>query len=139
LFRAWIAFAIVFHTGTLLVLDIGFAVNFAAYLVFVEWPLPRKFALSRRTSWLLATFVSLLVLAIWWRSTAPSQPLSLRMGPSLVNYVVSRVIGQANMNDITLEIFPAFLAVAAAAALIVRRAKVSSEAARLERGAVISS
>ncbi len=114
LFRAWIAFAIVFHTGTLLVLDIGFAVNFAAYLVFVEWPLPRRFALARRASWLLAACVSLVVLVVWRQCTGPSQPLSLRMAPSLANYVASRVVGQANINDTTFEIFPAFVALAAA-------------------------
>jgi len=138
LFRAWIALAIVFHTGTLLVLDIGFAVNFSTYLAFVEWPLPRKLALSLRTSWLLAACVSLVVLAIWWLGSGPSQPQSVRMAPSLSSFVVSRVVGQANINDTTFEILPALLAVVAAAALIIRRVGVSFRAAPVGPGTVIS-
>ncbi len=132
LFRAWIGLAVLFHTGVLLILNIGFSVNFAVYLLFVDWPLPRQFALSRRMSWLLAAAGSILVLGVWWLSVGPDQPLFLRMSPSLAKYVVSRLVGPASINDTTFEILPTFLAIVAGAALIVRRTTASSKLAALE-------
>ena len=132
LFRAWIGLAVLFHTGVLLVLNIGFSVNFAVYLFFVDWPLPRPFALSRKVSWLLAASGSILVLGVWWLSVGPDQPLFVRMSPSVAKYVVSRLVGPANINDTTLEILPTFLAVVAGVALIVRRTKVSPRLSALE-------
>ena len=122
LFRAWIGLALVFHIGTLLILNIGFAWNFLAYLLFVEWPLPRQVALPRRTLRLLAGCTSLLALAVWWKNAGPNQPLFLRVSPSFAKYAVSSIVGQRNVNDTTtLEILPAFLALAAAMALTIRR------------------
>jgi hypothetical protein len=122
LFRAWIAIAVVFHVGTLLVLNIGFAMNFAAYLLFFEWPLPRRVGLARWMLWPVAAASSLLVLVVWWQSAGPNHPLFLRMSPSLAKYVTSWVVGPTNVNDTTtMEILPAALAVVASAALIIRR------------------
>ncbi len=122
LFRAWIGLALAFHIGTLLILNIGFAWNFSAYLLFFEWPLPRRVALPRRTLRLLAGCTSLLALTVWWKIAGPNQPLFLRMSPSFAKYVVSAIVGQSNVSDTTtLEILPAFLALAAAAALTIRR------------------
>ncbi len=121
-FQAWVAFALIFHTGTLLVLNIGFAPNFAAYLLFFEWPLPRK-AIPLRTWRLLAAGGSIVVLGVWWLSIGSTQHLFLRMSPSLTNYLVTRSVGAANVNDTTLDILPTCLAVAASAMLVVRRKK----------------
>jgi hypothetical protein len=125
-FRAWIVLAVLFHTSTLLVLDIGFAINFSAYLLFVDWPQPSRFTPSRQTTWLLAGCATALVLGVWWQGTRPNQPLFLQMTPSVANYVVARVVGAANMNDTTLEILPTALAVLATAALLVGRPRRSS-------------
>jgi hypothetical protein len=129
-FRAWIGFAIIFHTSTLLVLDIGFSVIFAAYLVFFEWPLPRPDALSRRTLSFLAAGSSLLVLVIWWIGIQPNQPMFLRMLPSLVNYVVVHLVGPSNVDDTTLEILPTALGVMAAVLMLRRSAMPSLIVAR---------
>jgi hypothetical protein len=75
---------------------------------------------------LLAGCATALVLGVWWQGTRPNQPLFLQMTPSVVNYVVARVVGAANMNDTTLEILPTGLAVLATAALLVRRPRISS-------------
>ena len=119
-FRAWIVLAVLFHTGTLLVLDIGFAVNFSAYLLFVDWPVPRAFALPRLTAWLAAGCASALALAVWWQSNGPNQPF-VQMGPSLASYVVNQAVGPANVNGTTDEILPDVLAVLATGWLLARR------------------
>ncbi len=124
LFRSWIGVAVLFHTGVLLMLNIGFSINFAAYLLFFEWPLPRRTLASRRTTWLVAAGTSVLVLWVWWASVAPNQPLFLQWAPSVTTYMASRLVGQANMNDTTLEIVPACLAVSASIILLVRHLRV---------------
>jgi hypothetical protein len=119
-FRAWIVLAVLFHTGTLLVLDIGFAVNFSAYLLFVDWPVPRPFALPRLAVWLVAGCATVVALAVWWQSNGPNQPF-VQMSPSLASYVVNRAVGLANVNGTTDEILPDVLALVATGWLIVRR------------------
>jgi hypothetical protein len=119
-FRAWIVLAVFFHTGTLLVLDIGFAVNFSAYLLFADWPVPR-FRLSRRSAWLVAGCACVVALSFWWQTTAPNQ--QVQMGSSLAGYVVNRAVGPANVNGTTDEILPDILALLAVAGFLIRRSR----------------
>jgi hypothetical protein len=120
-FRLWIGLAIIFHVGTLLILNIGFSVNFAAYLVFFEWPLPRLRFQSRTALNLLAGATAIVVLATWWVSLRQTEPLNMRMGPSLAVYAVSRVVGQSRIDDTTFEIVPYVLAVASSIMLLLKR------------------
>lgn len=104
LFRSWIGLAVLFHIGVLLMLNIGFSINYAAYLLFFEWPLPRARAASRRTLSITFAATSVLVLTVWWVGVAPNQPQLLRSAPSIGNYLICQLVGRAGVNDTTLEI-----------------------------------